>query len=246
MILELVCLLVCKLHVVTAYSSSSSSIVINSTNISYTEQEYFQNQNVNFQGQLLNDLLSSYGALFARPVFNTDTATNVTYRFLVHELIELDARNQQITVSALLKQEWKDEFLHWNHSDYGGIKVIQLPSDKIWIPDITLHRNIDGNFERIKKTRASVASDGSITWFAPAIFTSSCRIRVRHFPFDTQICTLRFGSWAYNGLEVDLYPETGADAKQDSFLENGVWDLREVRTEEKSGHTHAVRSLTLN
>ena len=62
---------------------------------------------------------------------------------------------------------------------------------------------------------ATVQSDGTVTWFAPAIFTSSCRIQVRYFPFDTQTCTLRYSSWAYNGLEVDMLPEKGNDSEQD-------------------------------
>ncbi|XP_072024582.1 neuronal acetylcholine receptor subunit alpha-9-like [Amphiura filiformis] len=185
----------------------------------------------NFQLQLVDYLMAKYGTGIVRPVFNTSTVTTVIFRPKIHEVIELDARNQRITVSALLKQVWHDEFLHWNVSEYGGITKIQLPSDMIWVPDITLGRNIDSDFERIKNTRAAIQSDGRVTWYAPAIFTSSCRIKVRYFPFDTQICVLQYSSWAYNGFEVDLFPDKSNDSSQDSFLENGVWDLLEVHTE---------------
>ena len=31
-----------------------------------------------------------------------------------------------------------------------------------------------------------------------------CQIDVEFFPFDLQKCEMKFGSWTYGGLEVDL------------------------------------------
>lgn len=35
-------------------------------------------------------------------------------------------------------QEWIDVKLRWRPGDYGGIKVIRVPSDSLWTPDIVL------------------------------------------------------------------------------------------------------------
>ena len=35
-------------------------------------------------------------------------------------------------------QVWKDYQLQWDPADYGGIKVLRLPPDKVWKPDIVL------------------------------------------------------------------------------------------------------------
>lgn len=35
-------------------------------------------------------------------------------------------------------QRWTDEFLRWDPSDYGGLKQITVPHDKVWLPDVTL------------------------------------------------------------------------------------------------------------
>ena len=44
----------------------------------------------NIQGKLFRDLLSNYEhGSYMRPVMNTSTVTTVTYRMLVHELIDL-------------------------------------------------------------------------------------------------------------------------------------------------------------
>lgn len=47
-------------------------------------------------------------------------------------------------------------------------------------------------------------SDGHITWDSPAITKSSCKVDVSYLPFDGQRCRLTFGSWTYNGNQIDL------------------------------------------
>ena len=59
-----------------------------------------------------------------------------------------------------------------------------------------------------------VLADGTVTWLSPAILTSSCRQRVRYFPFDTQVCLLRFASYSYHIEQIDLWPESGSDSSQ--------------------------------
>nr|pir nicotinic acetylcholine receptor alpha chain - marbled electric ray (fragments) [Torpedo marmorata] len=36
-----------------------------------------------------------------------------------------------------------DVRLRWNPADYGGI--IRLPSDDVWLPDLVLYNNADGD-----------------------------------------------------------------------------------------------------
>jgi len=38
----------------------------------------------------------------------------------------------------LFFQLWKDYQLRWEPSDYGGIKDIRVPAEKVWKPDIVL------------------------------------------------------------------------------------------------------------
>lgn len=42
-------------------------------------------------------------------------------------------------------------------------------------------------------TKAKVRYDGHVTWNPPAIFRSSCQIDITYFPFDSQVCHLKFG-----------------------------------------------------
>ena len=49
-----------------------------------------------------------------------------------------------------------------------------------------------------------VLNDGSVSYAFPSYLKSSCVVDVTFFPFDSQRCRLQFGSWSYDGLELDL------------------------------------------
>ena len=53
-------------------------------------------------------------------------------------------------------------------------------------------------------TKATVHHDGLVVWKPPAIYKSLCPIDVEFFPFDEQMCTLKIGSWSYDGFSVDI------------------------------------------
>ena len=53
-------------------------------------------------------------------------------------------------------------------------------------------------------TKATLRNTGQVTWKPPAIYKSSCKINVEWFPFDEQSCDLKFGSWTYDGHQLDL------------------------------------------
>ena len=35
--------------------------------------------------------------------------------------------------------EWDDDLLKWDPADFGGIEKLQIPCDKLWLPDIVLY-----------------------------------------------------------------------------------------------------------
>ena len=62
----------------------------------------------------------------------------------------------------------------------------------------------DGNFEVTLSTKATLFNSGLVEWKPPAIYHSSCEMDVEYFPFDEQTCVMKFGSWTYDGFQVDL------------------------------------------
>ena len=60
---------------------------------------------------------------------------------------------------------------------------------------------------RLKEHRdcmAVITSEGGVMWMPPAIFRSTCPINITYFPFDIQICNMKFGSWTYDGFKLDI------------------------------------------
>lgn len=64
----------------------------------------------------------------------------------------------------------------------------------------------DGDFAIIHETKVLLEYTGKIIWNPPAIFKSYCEIVVLHFPFDLQNCTMKLGTWTYDGLLVVINP----------------------------------------
>lgn len=64
----------------------------------------------------------------------------------------------------------------------------------------------DGDFAIIHETKVLLEYTGKIIWNPPAIFKSYCEIIVLHFPFDLQNCSMKLGTWSYDGLLVVINP----------------------------------------
>ena len=60
-----------------------------------------------------------------------------------------------------------------------------------------------GNFEVTLATKATLYHEGRVEWKPPAIYHSSCEMDVEYFPFDEQTCVMKFGSWTYDGFQVE-------------------------------------------
>ncbi|KAI3382356.1 hypothetical protein SNEBB_006712 [Seison nebaliae] len=170
-----------------------------------------------------------------------------------------------MTTNVWLKQKWLDRKLRWNPSEHAGIEVLNIPSTKIWLPDIrwidyrltwdlsefhqeyieipikclwrpdiVLFNNAEGTYEVTLMTMATVHYSGEVIWEPPAIYRSSCPINVEYFPFDTQICSMKFGSWTYNGNEVDLLHMNSTDDNMKigidliDFYRSVEWDIMAV------------------
>ncbi|KAK3098636.1 hypothetical protein FSP39_021439 [Pinctada imbricata] len=123
-------------------------------------------------------------------------------------------------------KEWVDPNLSWESRDYGGIESLYVPAKEIWLPDIVLYNNADGNYEVTLMTKAILHSNGSVVWEPPAIYKSSCIIDVEFFPFDIQLCIMKFGSWSYDGMQVDLVHLCAKDDESTDVIQHGI-DLRD-------------------
>nr|XP_006819216.1 PREDICTED: neuronal acetylcholine receptor subunit alpha-10-like [Saccoglossus kowalevskii] len=79
--------------------------------------------------------------------------------------------------------------------------------------------------ESIKASNCLVQHNGWVSlWSRPTVLKSTCKIDVKYFPFDKQQCRLKFGSWTYNGEQINLNQHA---VKPDltNLVPNEQWDL---------------------
>nr|XP_056714784.1 neuronal acetylcholine receptor subunit alpha-10 [Euleptes europaea] len=176
-----------------------------------------------FAYKLLKDLFANYSSAL-RPVEDTDRALNVTLQVTLSQIIDMDERNQILTSYLWIRQVWVDAYLVWDKEAYDGIDSIRIPSSYVWRPDIILYNNADEQFSGSMETNVMIRHDGQIMWDSPAITKSSCKVDVSYFPFDGQQCRLTFGSWTYNGNQIDLLNKQDTGDLTD-FVENVEWEL---------------------
>lgn len=144
------------------------------------------------------------------------------------QIIDVDEKNQMLVTNIWLKlvcntthytypvvdvpniripvQEWNDMNLRWNTSEYGGVKDLRIPPHRIWKPDVLMYNSADEGFDGTYPTNVVVRSNGSCLYVPPGIFKSTCKIDITWFPFDDQRCEMKFGSWTYDGFQVNEVP----------------------------------------
>ena len=86
-----------------------------------------------------------------------------------------------------------------------------------------------------REFRAIISSNGDVNYNYPVISESRCTVNVRRFPFDTQICDFTFGSWSYDGLELDIKPRSNV-GDLSTNVENVEWTIN---------HFNATRNVDL-
>ncbi|KAH7701400.1 Protein ACR-3 [Aphelenchoides avenae] len=119
-------------------------------------------------------------------------------------LINVDEKNQVMQTNVWPTMRWVDFQMRWDPREYEGIRTIRVPPDRVWLPDVVLFNNADGNYEVSYYSNVVVEHTGEMLWVPPAIYKSSCTIDVEFFPFDEQTCSMVFGSWTFNKDEVTL------------------------------------------
>ncbi|PAV71679.1 hypothetical protein WR25_27045 [Diploscapter pachys] len=196
-------------------------------------------ESTKFADQLYEDLLYYYNKN-VRPVKNASDAVRVKFGASLIRLIDIDEVNQILTTNLWLEMQWLDTKLVWDPAQAGGIRKLHIPTDQIWVPDIVLYNNADGEPQITIMNDALVYYNGLVVWKPPSIYKSFCSI---------DIDSMKFIGWSYNGYYLDIrqipftdFPITTRQDEEDGsdyeFSEKGMdlsffhpsleWDLMNI------------------
>ncbi|XP_066877062.1 acetylcholine receptor subunit epsilon isoform X1 [Kogia breviceps] len=197
-----------------------------------------------------NEELRLYHHLFdnydpgRRPVQKPEDTVTITLKVTLTNLISLlvsivlifppqNEKEETLTTSVWIGIDWHDYRLNYSKGDFGGLEILRVPSELVWLPEIVLENNIDGQFGVAYEANVLVSEGGYVSWLPPAIYRSICAMEVTYFPFDWQNCSLVFRSQTYNAEEVELVfavdddgvTISNIDIDTEAYTENGEWAI---------------------
>ncbi|XP_063714060.1 neuronal acetylcholine receptor subunit beta-4-like isoform X2 [Symsagittifera roscoffensis] len=160
-----------------------------------------------------------------RPVLDNNQTVIVNVDLAIQQIINVDVKQEQITVLYWQRLHWFDKYLVWDPEDYGGLKKITIMPKHIWLPDIVVYNNvIQVKVEKDGVIPVSINASGYVKWDTPVIYVTTCTIHIKHFPYDAQVCTLKFGSWINTANEITIQNHRG-QLDIAYFTINGEWML---------------------
>ncbi|CCD68494.1 AcetylCholine Receptor [Caenorhabditis elegans] len=180
--------------------------------------------------KLFTDLLKGYNPL-ERPVQNSSQPLEVKIKLFLQQILDVDEKNQIVSVNAWLSYTWFDHKLQWEPKKYGGIQDIRFPgsSDHIWKPDVLLYNSAAEDFDSTFKSNLLTYHTGTVVWIPPGVLKFVCQLDVTWFPFDDQVCEMKFGSWTFHGYAIDLQIDDDTNGTQSmdlsTYLVNGEWQV---------------------
>ncbi|CAG9863122.1 unnamed protein product [Phyllotreta striolata] len=160
-----------------------------------------------------------------RPVANHQNSTTVSFK-LVLKYFNFNLESSTFSVDAWMSMYWIDQHLTWNPSDHDNIKNIFLFTYEIWTPDISIYNlaNQGEDPELVSTTRCVISHLGVVMCVPPIHLDALCVPNLSKYPFDTQECQLRLGSWMHKGEEIDVKVDKNMVSTTD-LIPNGEWEI---------------------
>uniref|UniRef100_A0A8C3G090 Acetylcholine receptor subunit beta n=1 Tax=Cyclopterus lumpus TaxID=8103 RepID=A0A8C3G090_CYCLU len=180
---------------------------------------------------LMKTLFTGYN-LKVRPAASAAERVVVRVGMVLSSFVGLNMKNEEMSTTVFMNLEWTDYRLSWKPKEHDGIEVMRFPAGKVWLPDIVLINNNNGVFDVALHVHVQAYSNGRVTWTPPALYCSSCGVKVEYFPFDWQNCTMQFRSYTYDSTEINVQyalDSKGNEIKEiqldEAYTEGGEWHI---------------------
>ncbi|WKX93110.1 hypothetical protein Q1695_010833 [Nippostrongylus brasiliensis] len=170
-----------------------------------------------------------------RPIIDHTKPLKVHISISLYQIIEVDEPSQNIKLNVWMIQKWRDEYLTWDPREYGMVNSTIIPFKYLWIPDTYLYNSVRMSRDETERymniqveTLHWKGQNGSqLSFLYPAIYTITCRLNIRFFPYDRQNCTLTISSWTNSMSALDYYAD--AEVNLASFIPNEEWDVKSFK-----------------
>ncbi|KDR17731.1 Neuronal acetylcholine receptor subunit alpha-5 [Zootermopsis nevadensis] len=152
--------------------------------------------------RLKEDLFRDYDTS-VRPVRLHSDRTTVIIEMIPLALV-LEEDYDQFVLDASMHFTWKDEFLVWNPSEYGGINLIRLNDVSVWVPEVFQLSSWDITDLRQGYTLCNLFSSGWLHCWNHYSLPSLCHLDLTHWPYDSQNCSVTISTVTQSEEEIEL------------------------------------------
>ncbi|XP_074651645.1 neuronal acetylcholine receptor subunit alpha-5-like [Tubulanus polymorphus] len=184
-------------------------------------------QSTNPEVRLWRHLMATYEHS-SRPVLNANSSVVVEFAVALNAIMDLDEKNQVLITNLWVLEQWYDVNMKWDPKAYENVRATVLSAEHLWLPDVYIFNNADEGqtgFVNANGSKAIVSYNGTVTWTVPIMIKSACTVNVLFFPFDFQVCQIKFGSWIYDGYQLDLSDKKEGYIDMSKYVTNSEFDL---------------------
>jgi nicotinic acetylcholine receptor, invertebrate len=158
----------------------------------------------NDENKLRKTLFNDYNKDI-RPTRQFNESLDVRIGIAVQNIEAFDQIKEKIELNIWVRKYWKNHFISWNPLE-SNISQLTLSKNEIWTPDIELINAASTPEIYTLKGGMYLYPNGEMLWSMPAVYTISCPLHLKYFPFDSQTCSIRFSSWSYDNSLLNLAP----------------------------------------
>jgi hypothetical protein len=156
-------------------------------------------------GKVIDDLFVNYDKR-VHPN-NGEKQLDVAVEAAILDVYNFDELNHQVTLVMYFRQKWTDPRLKFDTDQVNGVASVLLDPEqakKLWIPDtfIANERSVVQHQFSGPNEFTRVLNNGSVTRSVKLTVTVGCILNLRWFPFDQNVCSLNFESYAYSLNDV--------------------------------------------
>ncbi|XP_048770182.2 acetylcholine receptor subunit alpha-type acr-16-like, partial [Ostrea edulis] len=199
------------------------------------------------QTQLHKDVLNGYDRRI-RPGIDRSEPLQIDASFYLTTLNTFSESEGRIAIVGAFHLTWIDHRLSWDPTSYGNdlgkttlfVKDIWTPQLVNWNPYNLL------NFIGLNELSCEIYYSGQVYFLPPDLYQATCDADVTNYPFDKQICSLKYYIPGYYIYDINI-TATSSAFNLDLYTEHGLWDLRETFIQVETASTNfQVISLTLH
>ncbi|KAH3834107.1 glycine receptor subunit alpha-1-like [Dreissena polymorpha] len=157
--------------------------------------------------QLLNDI----PPVRTPPNYDMDVPTEIECNLHINNVDTIREADMEFTMDIVLHLSWKNvEIIAKLQSLKVAFEYLDFDSqnmDKVWVPDIYFPNEKKAAIHNIMMDNRMLRlyRDGTIKYMVRVSVTLSCRMDLRKYPFDKQICSIMIESFGYTADKLVLH-----------------------------------------